>query len=596
MKNRKALSSIVVGIFVCSFILGIANVGADQEVTFPDKNLEEVIREAIGKSSGPIYACDLEEITELDGREKGIKSIKGLEYCKNLTHLYLQKNNISDISPLSNLTNLESLSLWENNISDISPLSNLTNLTGLLLWENNISDISPLSNLTNLKWLMLDKNNISDISPLSTLTNLGGLSLSGNNILDISSLSNLTNLKILYLDHNYISDISPLIKNQGINEGDKVDISYNPLSSESIEIHIPELESRGVEVIWKLVEESLSTTTFLTYENSTYGIRIKYPRDWEKTEGGEPVAGLTPVVRFMTPQTLTNVSPEGFLIAVRDLSEQPMTLDEYFDYNFELLRTYLPGAKILDLGTTTLAGNPARKVVYTYTMETEQEKFNLKSMQICMIKDDKAYLILYLADKGDYEDFLGTVQEMIDSFEIVSLSPSTTLPPTTTPAHTTSPPTTTPAPTTSAPTTTPPPQKSNTSLYLGIVVAIVICALVIYQVTKKKPEKEPKKEKPIEKPLPKTKHCPFCGKEIPMNSKICPYCKKDLEVTPELKRLLEEKEEWKEKLDHLKQNKSELIEKGAMTKEEYQKRYDEIIDKLVDIEDKLLRITMGMKK
>ena len=58
----------------------------------------------------------------------------------------------------------------------------------------------------------------SDLESLITLPNLGG-----NNISDISALSGLTNLEKLYL-------------------------SDNPLSQNAINIHIPQLEARGVSV------------------------------------------------------------------------------------------------------------------------------------------------------------------------------------------------------------------------------------------------------------------------------------------------------------------------------------------------------------
>jgi len=45
-----------------------------------------------------------------------------LQYCTNLTNLYLYYNQISNISPLTGLSNLTELFLDGNQISDISPL------------------------------------------------------------------------------------------------------------------------------------------------------------------------------------------------------------------------------------------------------------------------------------------------------------------------------------------------------------------------------------------------------------------------------------------------------------------------------------------
>ena len=107
-----------------------------------------------------------------------------------------------------------------------------------------------MSGLTNLTTLELRNNNISDLSPLSGLTNLEQLWLAENTIRDISSLSGLTNLTSLVLENNNISDISPLVENTGLGAQNWswVNVRGNPLSYQSIHIHIPALKSRGVSV------------------------------------------------------------------------------------------------------------------------------------------------------------------------------------------------------------------------------------------------------------------------------------------------------------------------------------------------------------
>jgi Leucine-rich repeat (LRR) protein len=200
-------------------------------VTFPDPNLEAAIREAINKPEGPIYTSDLEALTTLAARFKGISDLTGLEYCVNLERNDLEGNNISNLSALAGLTNLSSL-----------------NLSG-----NNITNLSPLATLTNLRELSLDNNNSSDISPLAGLTKLSELGLGGNNISDLSALAGLTNLEFLTLNGNNISDISPLVANSGLSAGGAggfVDLSGNPLSTTSLNDYIPQLEAMGVDVIY----------------------------------------------------------------------------------------------------------------------------------------------------------------------------------------------------------------------------------------------------------------------------------------------------------------------------------------------------------
>ncbi len=65
---------------------------------------------------------------------------------------------------------------------------------------------------------------------------------------DISFLSNLLSLSFINLRINDISDIKTLVTNSGLNNGDIVNLTYNPLSDTSKNIYIPQLEARGVTV------------------------------------------------------------------------------------------------------------------------------------------------------------------------------------------------------------------------------------------------------------------------------------------------------------------------------------------------------------
>ncbi len=276
-----------VAIAVCSTAFG-------DVVTFPDPNVEAVIRDAIGIPTGDIEDTDLIGLTNLDASDRGITDLTGLEYAVDLTVLALWgnpisdlsplsgltgltelvfgHNQISDLSPLSGLTNLSTINLNGNPVSDLSPLSGLTSLTRLYLACNDVSDLSPLSGLTSLTTLWVWENQISDVSPLSGLTGLTELELGGNQISDVGALSGLTSLTELWLWENQISDASPLsgltsltwlnlsgnqisdvsalVANAGIDTGDVVRLLWNPLSQDTIDTDIPILEGRGVTVYY----------------------------------------------------------------------------------------------------------------------------------------------------------------------------------------------------------------------------------------------------------------------------------------------------------------------------------------------------------
>jgi len=245
------MKGIVLLALSCLLLVGLALPASivvdDPVVTFPDPNLEAVIREALAKTESDIHASELGALTTLLADDRQIRDLSGLEHCTRLTQLSLDSNHqLSDLSPLANLTSLTSLSLGGCQVGDISSLANLTALTSLELHHNRISDISPVAELTNLTLLHLHSNRISDISPLANLAGLTILRLGDNQISDISALANLTNLTSLSLSVNRIEDLSPLVRNEGLSTGDWIGLCGNPLNSHSLEECIPQLRLRGV--------------------------------------------------------------------------------------------------------------------------------------------------------------------------------------------------------------------------------------------------------------------------------------------------------------------------------------------------------------
>ncbi|KXB48709.1 LPXTG-motif protein cell wall anchor domain protein [Umbribacter vaginalis] len=102
-------------------------------IQFKDQVLKERIlskmkkQNLIDQSAQDITEADALKVTEVWFPGNRIKSIKGLEFFKNLTTLHLSDNQISDISALADLPNLTSLDLSNNKISDMTFLRELGN-------------------------------------------------------------------------------------------------------------------------------------------------------------------------------------------------------------------------------------------------------------------------------------------------------------------------------------------------------------------------------------------------------------------------------------------------------------------------------------
>lgn len=144
MKKNLVRRMGLVGLAGC-LLVGLA--GCPFDVVFiSDKALESAIRASIGKPMGLLTELDLLGVTELQAPELNIQSLKGIEYCRNLTVLNLRHNQIQSILPLAGLSNLTWLDLGDNKLTSIEPLSGLFFLQYLDLCgdDNDIRVFTPL--------------------------------------------------------------------------------------------------------------------------------------------------------------------------------------------------------------------------------------------------------------------------------------------------------------------------------------------------------------------------------------------------------------------------------------------------------------------
>jgi eukaryotic-like serine/threonine-protein kinase len=147
-----------------------------------------------------------------------------------------------------------------------------------------------------------------------------------------------------------------------------------------------------------------------TYNNS--GIKITYPSTgWEVQEPvGNSWSNSTVIVNFIKP-----VNNNVLNVVTERLPEEDITVDDYVDNGLSHLKnSSIISLNIVEIKNTTLAGNPAKEIVFTITNGTN----NYKIMEVATIKEDNAYIITYLANEDQYLDDIKEVQNMIDSFEI----------------------------------------------------------------------------------------------------------------------------------------------------------------------------------
>jgi Leucine-rich repeat (LRR) protein len=214
-------------------------------VTFPDKNLEKVIRMQISKPSGDIYKSDVEYLTRLLAGESNIKSLNGIEHLTNLSFVEFSGNQITDMTPLVNLENLTGLYMNKNKISKLPKLDKLKNLKNLELGNNQIKDITNITSLkgvSSLESLVLSGNGIVNTAPVSSLGQLEFLNLGNNKLTTLPDLSNFNNLNQLFLYKNQLKSLSGLKNMPKLKELDVSENQLTNISSLAPMIHLTSLD------------------------------------------------------------------------------------------------------------------------------------------------------------------------------------------------------------------------------------------------------------------------------------------------------------------------------------------------------------------
>ncbi|MFZ0510029.1 MAG: hypothetical protein WAM14_00355 [Candidatus Nitrosopolaris sp.] len=188
----------------------------------------------------------------------------------------------------------------------------------------------------------------------------------------------------------------------------------------------------------------------LTYENSTYGIKMQYPSSWYKHLGGYTyelangtrydLVSFSPLVVnqtaainslrlhfHLTPLSeslLKKAYPAGIPdfnaslhVSIYYPEDKGKTLSQYAsdEYGF---------GKMLGLTTNnTLGGLPAYKSTYASTISFAS-LYPERSMHIGAIKGDKVFILTYEARPNEYDKYMPIVQQMINTFQITSSQPS----------------------------------------------------------------------------------------------------------------------------------------------------------------------------
>ena len=251
MKSTGKLLSVLVLIIAIAVALAPGIFAASDVVVSEENFPDEVFRSYVSENfdtdkDGYLSRSEIKAATDIDLKQAGVSSLKGIEYLTWLETLECSKNSITELDVSKN-TMLSELYCWDNSISDLDVSSNIE-LFYLSCGGNDLTKLD-VSNNTRLTWL----------------------DCSGNTIIGLD-VSNNTDLRVLNCIYNKISKLD--VSNN--NKLRSLFCSWNPISELDVSnnLYLRCLKCCGMDLTELDVSKNAGLEQLYTYRNDIHMIDI----------------------------------------------------------------------------------------------------------------------------------------------------------------------------------------------------------------------------------------------------------------------------------------------------------------------------------
>jgi hypothetical protein len=169
------------------------------------------------------------------------------------------------------------------------------------------------------------------------------------------------------------------------------------------------------------MQNDIRSNDFLQYENSTFGIKISYPKNWIVETSSQETYPLTKIVNFNSPRAgdyYITVSLHTYDYTNIPLYTLKELLNNVID-GYTLNSDIFPHFKVIYSSTDIIFHS---RPGYLMIGEYEDPELGKQTVfDIGTLKNDKLYNIQYCASPSHYLNYLPTIGNMIRSFEIKHL-------------------------------------------------------------------------------------------------------------------------------------------------------------------------------
>jgi hypothetical protein len=157
-----------------------------------------------------------------------------------------------------------------------------------------------------------------------------------------------------------------------------------------------------------------------SYSNPVFGINLEYPITWSAFELNSRFRDNVTFGVALLRAPLDNVSDkyaERINFNTQVFDSKNTTLDAYTS---SILNSYAntSGVKVLESSATSLAGQPAHKVVF---LDDRVDPLKLKKMQVWSVfNNSKSYVVTFGAEESKFQGYLPLFQNILNSIQVTS--------------------------------------------------------------------------------------------------------------------------------------------------------------------------------
>jgi hypothetical protein len=199
MRVRTAVKVLPFVIFMWMTTAAMAFAQVDITDKFTDENFRNYVASTFGDGLFPIKESEIEIVSTLDVYDKGIKSLDGIEYFRDLQSLECSYNQLTELNVSQN-KELKKIVCDNNQLTKLN-VSGLKNLTLIRCSNNQLAELD-VSDNNKLEDLFCNNNHLTELD-VSQNPELTALECSNNQLTELD-VSRHTYLKYLYCEYNLL--------------------------------------------------------------------------------------------------------------------------------------------------------------------------------------------------------------------------------------------------------------------------------------------------------------------------------------------------------------------------------------------------------